>query len=136
VVLLEYMEQQVGWSYHWKCTTAGLRLRACGAATVAPRRSQPAKAMCLVHSFASHPNRPISTNPQPLACPHSCTPQPPLLNRPGMGARLITYYRKKDGADTGHLELKKGALRVALSVWLRFSRGFAMLETLSQEGRG
>ncbi|PRW61593.1 Transcription initiation factor TFIID subunit 1 isoform C [Chlorella sorokiniana] len=33
--------------------------------------------------------------------------QPPLLNRPGMGARLITYYRKKDGADTGHLELKK-----------------------------
>lgn len=38
--------------------------------------------------------------------------QPPLLNRPGMGVRLITYYRKKDGGDTGHLELKKSELPI------------------------
>ena len=66
---------------------------------------QPAKA---VH--AHHPTRSVALS-LPLRFPRSCAPQPPLLNRPGMGARLITYYRKKDGADTGHLELKKGARR-------------------------
>lgn len=61
----------------------------------------------------------------PSACPMawhdpslpimSC-PQPPLLNRPGMGVRLITYYRKKDGGDTGHLELKKSEHALPLGV--------------------
>lgn len=59
---------------------------------------------------AHHSTRPVALS-LPLRFPRSCAPQPPLLNRPGMGARLITYYRKKDGADTGHLELKKGAVR-------------------------
>lgn len=34
--------------------------------------------------------------------------QPPLLNRPGMGAKLVSYYRKRDAADTGHQKLKQG----------------------------
>jgi len=27
-----------------------------------------------------------------------------------MGAKLVTYYRKKDATDTGHQKLKEGAL--------------------------
>lgn len=34
---------------------------------------------------------------------------PMLLNHPGMGARLTTYYRKKSSADQGHLALKDRA---------------------------
>eukprot|EP00889_Picochlorum_renovo_P001249 jgi/Picre1/28279/NNA_003685.t1 len=34
---------------------------------------------------------------------------PMLLNHPGMGARLTTYYRKKSSADQGHLSLKDKA---------------------------
>ena len=33
-----------------------------------------------------------------------------------MGAKLVTYYRKQDAADTGHLELKKGAPGLGLGV--------------------
>lgn len=34
--------------------------------------------------------------------------QPPLLNRPGMGAKLVTYYRKRDDADADFQKLKLG----------------------------
>jgi hypothetical protein len=34
--------------------------------------------------------------------------QPPLLNRPGMGAKLVTYYRKRGASDTDHQKLKQG----------------------------
>lgn len=37
--------------------------------------------------------------------------QPPLLNRPGMGAKLVTYYRKQKADDVGHQKLKQGVLR-------------------------
>ncbi|KAL4855489.1 Transcription initiation factor TFIID subunit 1 [Chlorella vulgaris] len=33
--------------------------------------------------------------------------QPPLLNRPGMGAKLVTYYRKKDATDLEHQNLEQ-----------------------------
>jgi hypothetical protein len=36
--------------------------------------------------------------------------QPPLLNRPGMGAKLVTYYRKRDPADVDFQKLKQGRL--------------------------
>lgn len=53
--------------------------------------------------------------------------QPPLLNRPGMGAKLVTYYRKQDAADTGHQKLKLGKgtgtcsvhALIVVSSWLR-----------------
>ncbi|GAB4814111.1 hypothetical protein N2152v2_001157 [Parachlorella kessleri] len=33
---------------------------------------------------------------------------PPLLNRPGMGAKLVTYYRKRDATDSAHQKLREG----------------------------
>lgn len=36
--------------------------------------------------------------------------EPPLLNRPGMGLKLVTFYRKKDAADVGHRALKDAAV--------------------------
>lgn len=39
--------------------------------------------------------------------------QPPLLNRPGMGAKLVTYYRKQKADDVGHQKLKQGGLGCA-----------------------
>ena len=39
--------------------------------------------------------------------------QPPLLNRPGMGAKLVTYYRKRDASDSDHQKLKQGAAPLA-----------------------
>lgn len=41
---------------------------------------------------------------------------PPLLNRPGMGAKLVTYYRRKEAADTEHQKLKQGGLAFFLSI--------------------
>lgn len=40
--------------------------------------------------------------------------QPPLLNRPGMGAKLVTYYRKQKADDQGHQKLKQGGFDVTL----------------------
>ena len=34
---------------------------------------------------------------------------PLLLNRPGMGARLATYYRRKGAGDTGHQKIRNAA---------------------------
>jgi hypothetical protein len=44
--------------------------------------------------------------------------QPPLLNRPGMGAKLVTYYRKKDATDLEHQNLEQGEHVVCTLTWL------------------
>ena len=49
--------------------------------------------------------------------------QPPLLNRPGMGAKLVTYYRKRDASDADHQKLKQGE-PPAMSVWVNGLRRF------------
>lgn len=42
--------------------------------------------------------------------------RPPLLGRAGMGARIVTYYRKTDDNDTRHLQLRNET-KDALDKW-------------------
>lgn len=120
MVLLEYMEQQVSPLFNSRKTLVTVPIKQSSLNTAAG-----------VHGAAggcSNQSAVVFVNTAPngfvrdvLNCPRLVSPrivsplhsplhplQPPLLNRPGMGARLITYYRKKEAADTGHLELKKG----------------------------
>lgn len=96
VVLLEYMEQQVGdlELTGWGLVAPGCAVQEGGGGCVGSSSMQ----------WCSQPAKPARP-------PHLATPlQPPLLNRPGMGAKLVTYYRKRDAADTEHTKLKQGAL--------------------------
>lgn len=42
---------------------------------------------------------------------------PPLLNRPGMGAKMVTYYRKRDATDSEHQRLRGGRRRLSCVAW-------------------
>ena len=89
VLLLEYMEQQASWA----------AAQANASACVQPHGADMASGRVCVACA------PPDTAPGSLAAP---VLQPPLLNRPGMGAKLVTYYRKRDASDTDHQKLKQG----------------------------
>ena len=104
VLLLEYMEQQA--SLQQPPDQMQLRMHSHPGHTSPPDRAVVALVL-----------RAVCVSEQGPACLATSVLQPPLLNRPGMGAKLVTYYRKRDASDADHQRLKQGE-PPALSVWV------------------